>query len=74
MRFYMAMKEEFISFSESVLETVVLALGRKKPRGGCSGFSILRGTLKLPKAFSRLVPLCQRYLCCQKVVSQPWKM
>lgn len=41
---------------------------------GCWGLSVLRGTLKLPKAFSRLVPFCQKYLRSRRAVSQLWKM
>lgn len=41
---------------------------------GCWGLSVLRGTLKLPKAFSRLVPFCQKCLRSLRAPSQLWKM
>lgn len=68
------MKEELISFSESCFGNSCAGFRKKNLIGGCSGFSVLRDTLKLPKAFSRVVPICQKYLCCQKAVSQLWKM
>lgn len=72
MYFYKAMKEKQISCSEYCFVNSCASFRKKKKNliGGCSGFSILRGTLKLPKGFSRVVPLCQKYLYCQKAVSQ----
>lgn len=69
-----AMKEGQIPFSERFFWTELCWLqGKKTPTqsmvgAGCWGLSVLRGTLKLPKAFSRLVPFCQKCLRSQRAL------